>query len=621
MAKLIPSLNTCLPKMTAGQKRFARALEAQLEDDYLIWFDIPVTRAKRYPDFILLHPARGLLFLEVRDWKADTLRDVTPTTVELLTDTGIRHLPNPLEAVRQHALKVLEKLERDPQLKEPTGQSLNRLAFPYGYGVVLPNVPREALEGALEEALRRKVLPDHLVLCQDDLAEQVDSEAFQEMLWAMFQHPVPTRLSLPQINRIRWHLFPELRISATQGGFFDELPDESAPSIGEQLPELLRVLDLEQEQLARSLGNGHRVVHGVAGSGKTLILGYRALHLAQELHRPILVLCFNIVLAARLRCFTREKGLSEKVQVYHFHDWCADQLRTYQVNMRRGATTSFAERQVTSVIEGVERGQIPKAQYGALLIDEGHEFEPEWLRLVSQMVDPETNSLLLLYDENQQRKRKPFSFASVGIQAQGRTTILRLNYRNTREILQYAYDFAKAYFTDSDPDTDTPLLTPEGAGRSGDAPLLRAFDTLDQEVANAITQLGLWHRQGVAWRDIGILYPGGMAGTRIAKALQQSELPFFWLATSGNRKRYQPESDTISLMPIGSSHGLEFERVMILDSSFQLPRDLLATDSLAEEIRKLYVGLTRARSHLVISYHRVNGVSEALQAIGPERGP
>ena len=39
-------------------------------------------------------------------------------------------------------------------------------------------------------------------------------------------------------------------------------------------------MDLQQEQLARSLGDGHRVIHGVAGSGKTLILGYRAEQLA-----------------------------------------------------------------------------------------------------------------------------------------------------------------------------------------------------------------------------------------------------------------------------------------------------------------------------------------------------
>jgi len=35
-------------------------------------------------------------------------------------------------------------------------------------------------------------------------------------------------------------------------------------------PDFVRVMDLQQEQLARSLGEGHRVIHGVASSGKTL---------------------------------------------------------------------------------------------------------------------------------------------------------------------------------------------------------------------------------------------------------------------------------------------------------------------------------------------------------------
>jgi hypothetical protein len=36
-----------------------------------------------------------------------------------------------------------------------------------------------------------------------------------------------------------------------------------------------------------------------------------------------------------------------------------------------------------------------------VLIDEGHDFAPEWLKLAAQMVDPATNSLLLLYDDAQ----------------------------------------------------------------------------------------------------------------------------------------------------------------------------------------------------------------------------
>lgn len=54
-------------------------------------------------------------------------------------------------------------------------------------------------------------------------------------------------------------------------------------------------------KLARSLGDGHRVIHGVAGSGKTMILGYRAEYLARAstpTSKPVLVLCFNEPLRA-----------------------------------------------------------------------------------------------------------------------------------------------------------------------------------------------------------------------------------------------------------------------------------------------------------------------------------
>ena len=53
------------------------------------------------------------------------------------------------------------------------------------------------------------------------------------------------------------------------------------------------------------------------------------------------------------------------------------------------------------------------------------------------MVTPETNALLVLCDDAQsiyrKEARRKWSWASVGIQAKGRTTILRLNYRNTAE--------------------------------------------------------------------------------------------------------------------------------------------------------------------------------------------
>ena len=70
-----------------------------------------------------------------------------------------------------------------------------------------------------------------------------------------------------------------------------EFDDKNAES---EMPDIMRVMDLQQEQLARSLGDGHRVIHGVAGSGKTMILGYRAEYLAKThtpTSKPIFILC------------------------------------------------------------------------------------------------------------------------------------------------------------------------------------------------------------------------------------------------------------------------------------------------------------------------------------------
>jgi len=624
VAELIPALSSCLIKMTSGEKRFARRLEALLENDYLCWFDIPLGGQRRYPDFIVLHPSRGLLFLEVKDWKAGNIRRLSHTDVDLLTPNGLKTVSNPIEQARQCSYQVLQVLERDPQLQQLMGKHKGKLCLPYGYGVVFTNITRKQLDGAIPEEHRDRLLPSHLLICKDEMTESVEAETFQLQLWGMFNYQFGNKLTLPQVDRIRWHLFPEIRIDASQVTLFDSAEETNQSdlittdkNLIETMPDIIKIMDVQQEQLARSLGDGHRVVHGVAGSGKTLILGYRCLHLAQALNKPILVLCFNITLAARLRHFIAERGINNKVQIYHFHDWCGEQLRLYHVDTIKSDAPVW-ERQVSSVIEAVEKGAIPKGQYGALLIDEGHDFEAQWLTLVAQMVDPETNSLLLLYDDAQSIYKRQsslrFSLASVGIQAQGRTTILRLNYRNTREILEFAYRFAKDYFTQGT-DSEIPLIEPMAAGKQGIAPAVRAFDDLDKEITYLIRCVKSWHERGKNWKDIAILYPGGSAGKQVAAALKKNAIPHAWLATSAYKKQYDPEKNVINVMPIPSSKGLEFDTVIILDASFISKNN--TDDSLEDDIRRMYVGLTRACEKLLVSYHRDNKISDIFCELSP----
>jgi len=587
--------------MTPGEKRLARRLEALLDDDYLCWYDIPVGRKNRYPDFIILHPARGLLFLEVKDWRLENIKKISKHRVELLTNNGKVTTPNPIEQARQCAYQVIDMLAADSQLVVPSGDYKGKLKFPYGYGVVFTHINQAQLNKALTPE-GMTVLPDHLVLCKDEMLENSDPEVFQQQLWDMFNYNFHQKLSLPDIERIRWHLFPEVRIAGTQTDLFIEVDDEgAAPETMHTVPDIIKVMDLHQEQLARNLGNGHRVIHGVAGSGKTMILGFRALQLAQTMTKPVLVLCFNVSLAANLRHYVSEKKIEHKVQVYHFHDWCGQQIKTYHCDVPENDAPYF-ERQVMAVIQGVEKMQIPRAQYGAVLIDEGHDFEPEWLQLITQMVDPETDSLLLLYDDAQSIYKKSseldFSLSSVGIKARGRTTILKLNYRNTREILEFAYKFSQEFISAEDSDEDhIPVIAPESAGGSGPAPVFRLYDQQSEELGYIIRCVSKWLNAGHEPNEIAILVPNNKIAEVIADRLGMSGIPNLCMVGKKNKAAYNPVQPLVTVLTIHSSKGLEFETVVL----FGIDRIQFTAKELVDQVRLMYVGMTRAKNQLLIT--------------------
>ena len=96
MATLIPAFRTYSQRMTSGKRRCAQRLEAKREADYLLWYDVPVGQKRLYPDFVIFHPLRGIIILEIKDWKLSTIQDITPDIAIILTDTGPKTEKNPL---------------------------------------------------------------------------------------------------------------------------------------------------------------------------------------------------------------------------------------------------------------------------------------------------------------------------------------------------------------------------------------------------------------------------------------------------------------------------------------------------------------------------------------------
>ncbi|TXT35680.1 MAG: NERD domain-containing protein [Comamonadaceae bacterium] len=304
-----------------GERYTLHQLKRCLSDDYMVWHDVPVGPKARQPDFVILSPRRGLLILEVKHWAWGTIQNqiITKDTVDLLLNGEITQTKHPLRQARDYALELNHVLQADPALIETQTPFKGKCRVPYGWGCVLSSIRRKQVDGIDLEP----VFPAYKTLLRDDLDDELDPYEFEKRLWGMYAEWAPQALSLPQRDRVRWHLFPEIRMQSAQVAL-----DFEAGGQPLALPNLMQVMDLTQEQAARTLGEGHRVIHGVAGSGKTMILIFRAQQLAAAARpdQPILVLCYNRALSQRIDAMLRERGVDERVVVRTFHAWCQDML-------------------------------------------------------------------------------------------------------------------------------------------------------------------------------------------------------------------------------------------------------------------------------------------------------
>ncbi len=618
MAQFPQGLSAVDSRCNAGERRLLHQLKRCLEDDYLVWHDVPIGPRARQPDFVILSPRWGLLLLEVKDWKRSSLGAGTRDAIELHMPRGRVTTPHPLRQARDVTLELVDLMKADPALVHGEGPFSGRLLFPYGFGVVMSHIAQSDVAGSDFHTL---FAPERTLL-RDELDAGADPAMFQRRLWGMFTVSYPHTLSLPQRDRIRWHLFPEVRLP-TQGQLVFE---DKAPT---PAPDLMQVMDLQQEQLARSLGQGHRVIHGAAGSGKTMILVFRAQFLASSARpeRPILVLCFNNPLAGRIEAMLRQRGVDERVQVRTFHAWCRDMVKSYQLDEPAGPRNHAYFEALAQVVErAVATGRVPGGQYHALLIDEAHDFEDSWLAMATRMVAPETNSLLVLYDDAQsiyQPRRKQFNFASVGIEARGRTSILKLNYRNTAQVMNLAVLCASQLLADADApldDNHMPLVAPTSAGRPGPLPVLVLAANALEEAELLVQRLQQAQAEGLAWQDMALLCPTRAQLAPIAAQLRRAKLPLQNMADEDFR-RFNWRHNSIKLLTLHSAKGLEWPWVAVA-GLHTLP---LQGQSGVDALRLLYVAMTRSTRELVLSAQAatplVKQMAQALQVVAQAAAP
>jgi hypothetical protein len=578
MAIMVPS--TINKGATQGERLLFTLAKDHLPDDWVGYHEPMI--GQRKPDYVFIIPHMGILVLEVKDYKKSSLLSLNTSEWVIQGATKKEIVRNPLDQAREYAFAIANKLKVDRNLLT-YDNGVGKLKFSYAFGTVFTNLTRlDVVKLGIDS-----LIPNNLIICGDEIrseSAEFDSGDLFEQLVGMFPFKMKglERLTEDDINTIRFHLFPEVRIG------IDKAYDEN------DLLKLksLKAMSIYQETLAKQMGEGHRLIRGVAGSGKTLVLVARA-KLLTRMHPEwkILICCFNVILSRSIKSILNIDKQYENIEVLTYHEFLYENFRVYEDSLS------------DSLANGIEDGYQKAPVYDAVLVDEGQDLEAPWVRLLSRCVNRETGSLLIAEDRAQDiYRRKTSLLKDTGLDFRGRSRVLSINYRNSQKVLEFAWNFYKTFRKEEHAED---LISPESTKRKGKDPIVRKFSTFKDETYWIAEEIKFLVESGVTHEEILVLYRvqkyNGMSYLEIlSNHFKDKGIPFTWSSKDRKAKSsFRIDSGGVKLMTIDSAKGLDYKAVFIIACDLM---PLSIVEDKDREVSLMYIGMTRTTDYLYLSY-------------------
>lgn len=253
----------------------------------------------------------------------------------------------------------------------------------------------------------------------------------------------------------------------------------------------------------------------------------------------------------------------------------------------------------------VEKGS--EALYRSIIIDEGQDFGEASYKLIRAVAGPERdNDIFIVGDAHQRIYGKKVVLKQCGIDTIGRSGSLKINYRTTDEIQNFALSILGGTPVD---DLDGGI--DEGKGYlsllHGPRPRIITQKSQQEEHSTVMELIREWSASGIELKQICIV-------ARTAKLLENVKQ---YLAGNGistyEIKNTNVEDEMMAGVRIATMHrvkGLEFDCVIVidvnegivpLDSMMQTASDAIHRKDLEYAERSLlYVAITRAKKDVVV---------------------
>ena len=283
-------------------------------------------------------------------------------------------------------------------------------------------------------------------------------------------------------------------------------------------------------------------------------------------------------------------------------------FETVQAELARRGAATFEEA-VHAAIGFLDEGRKWRS-YRAIVVDEAQDLGPEVMTLIRKLVPEAPNDIFIVGDAHQRIYGRKASLKASGIYVTGRARKLRINYRTTEEIRDFATKILLGSEWD-DLDGGTDETSEYKSLFGGEDPVLQGHTTIDEEVqwiAKQVEALTSPEDTTVQHADICVVLRTNTLVDSYAAALNRQGLNSVKIS---RRSADDKRDNTIRLATIHRVKGLGFKAVFVAGASEgQIPnRYALQTNDEAEreqadrgERALLHVACTRAAQYLFISW-------------------
>jgi len=549
MAIFIPNVKPEDFNNSYGEMKVYEALRS-LNDQYTVfyslsWVGVNDKRTVGEADFVIAHPDKGIFVIEVKSGEIEYKKG---EWIQTNTRTGKQKPIAPYTQARKSQFELLARLE--------LARNIARIPM-MCYGVWFPSVEIQNKDTLPPEAPKEITL-DRTSL---DKPEKAIEEAYA--YWSK-KYRV-TKLDFSEFQKVvevlcpHFHVVPKLKTKM----------EETEQSYIQLTNQQVALLDFLVEQKTA-------VIHGLAGTGKTVLALEKAKMLAAQ-DEQVLFLCFN----SFLRDSLKNNNAIPNVTFHNAHSLA------YEIMGASDATLDKVLSEFEDYLETVFEADDWK--YSNVIVDEGQDLDDRLLNRLYELVKQKSGCFYVFYDRNQYIMK---NHMPKWIEDAECRLVLHKNCRNTAEVFKTACSIMgleNVSFNDV----------------HGEIPAVKFFTTAQELDAIAEQFIKEVVAGGAVPEDIVIL---------TAKTIEDS-----WLDKNKKYAGFELSTERtkgkILFTTIRKFKGLESDVVLIVDASMTSLRN-------PENKRLLYVGTSRAKNLLNIAMLEdvsSNDMGDYLRALNPDR--